>query len=69
MMTAIASNQCDLRFNSGGDAIICGLSLLLVLAHADWAACSLLFSSLPLKGVHARFARRTQKEGMLEAYG
>lgn len=44
-------------------------SLLLVLADADWAACRLLFSSLLLKGVHARFARRTQKEGMLEAYG
>ena len=68
-MTAIASNQCDLRFNSGGDAIICGLSLLLVRTHADWAPCSLLFSSLPLKGVHARSARRTQKERMLEAYG
>ena len=69
MITAIASNQCDLRLNLGGDATICGLSLLLVLAHADWDACSLLFSSLPLRGVHARFARRTQKERMLEAYG
>ena len=67
MLTAIASNQCDLRLNPEGDAIICGLSLLLVLAHADWATWSLLFSSLPLRGVHARFAQRTQKERILEA--
>lgn len=55
------------RLNPGGDAIICGLTLLLVLAHADWAAWSLLFSSLLLRGVHARFARRTRKERILEA--
>ena len=63
MMTAIASNQCDLRFNSGGDAIICGLSLLLVLAHADWDACSLLFSSLPpLDGLKKRECSKPMAE-------
>ena len=68
MLTAIDSHQCEPYSNPGGNAIICGLSLLLVLAHADWAACSLLFSSLPLRGAYARFARRTQKERILEAY-
>ena len=51
VMTAIASHQCGLGSNPGGDAIICGLSLLLVLSLAPrgFSLGTPVFPSVSLK--------------------